>query len=188
MGIENHIIKGCVDQKRDCQRQLYDALAGKMLFVCFRYCKNRDDAEDVMQEGFIKVFKHIGSFKFEGSFEGWVRRIMVNTAINFITIQKQKHLFDDIDTVSAQPESESADTFGQINEKDLLKLLNLLPDGYRTVFNLYAVEGYSHKEIADLLKISEGTSKSQLSKAKAQLKILLHQYFDVDLETKSNQS
>lgn len=188
MGIENHIIKGCVDRNRDCQRKLYDSLAGKMLFVCFRYCKNRDDAEDVLQEGFIKVFKHIHTFKFEGSFEGWVRRIMVNTAINFITIQKQKHLFDDIENISVHPESESTDAIGQINEKDLLKILNLLPDGYRTVFNLYAIEGYSHKEIAEMLKITEGTSKSQLSKAKAYLKDLLHQYFDVDIETKKNQS
>ena len=188
MVIENHIIKGCIDKKRDCQKQLYDALAGKMLFVCFRYCKNRDDAEDVLQEAFIKVFKHIHTFKFEGSFEGWVRRIIVNTAINFITLQKQKHLFDDIDHLSVQIESESIDAIDQINEKDLLKLLALLPDGYRTVFNLYAIEGYSHKEIAEMLQITEGTSKSQLSKAKAQLKNLLHQYFDVDLETKNNQS
>lgn len=188
MGIDDHIIKGCIANKRECQKQLYEALAGKMLFVCFRYCKNRDDAEDVLQDGFIKVFKHIDSFKFEGSFEGWVRRIIVNTAINFITIQKQKHLFDDIENAFVQPESESVDALGQINEKDLLKLLALLPDGYRTVFNLYAIEGYCHKEIASMLNISEGTSKSQLSKAKAQLKILLHQYFDVDLETKSNQA
>ncbi len=184
MGIEDHIIKGCINKQRDCQKKLYDALAGKMMFVCFRYCKNRDDAEDVLQEGFIKVFKHMESFKFEGSFEGWVRRIMVNTAINFITQQKQKYLFDDIETMSNHPESDS-DAGSKINEKDLLKLLCLLPDGYRTVFNLYVIEGYSHKEIAELLKISEGTSKSQLSKAKAQLKNLLHQYFDVDIKVKA---
>lgn len=187
MGIEDHIIKGCINKQRDCQKKLYDVLAGKMMFVCFRYCKNRDDAEDILQEGFIKVFKHIDTFKFEGSFEGWVRRIIVNTAIDFITQQKQKHLFDDIENVSNHPESES-DAVSQMNEKDLLKLLCLLPDGYRTVFNLFAIEGYSHKEIAVMLKISEGTSKSQLSKAKAQLKNLLHQYFDVDIKVKNYES
>ena len=162
MGIEDHIIKGCINKQRDCQKKLYDVLAGKMMFVCFRYCKNRDDAEDILQEGFIKVFKHIDTFKFEGS-------------------------FDDIENVSNHPESES-DAVSQMNEKDLLKLLCLLPDGYRTVFNLFAIEGYSHKEIAVMLKISEGTSKSQLSKAKAQLKNLLHQYFDVDIKVKNYES
>ena len=187
MGIDNDIIKGCINKQRDCQKKLYDTLSGKMLFVCFRYCKNRDDAEDLLQEGFIKVFKHINTFKFEGSFEGWVRRIMVNTAINFITQQKQKYLFDDIDNVAIHLESE-LDAITQINEKDLLKILSLLPDGYRTVFNLFAIEGYSHKEIADLLNITEGTSKSQLSKAKAHLKKLLYQHFDADLEPKSTLS
>lgn len=187
MGIDDQIIKGCINKQHDCQKKLYDVLAGKMMFVCFRYCKNRDDAEDILQEGFIKVFKHIDTFKFEGSFEGWVRRIIVNTAIDFITQQKQKHLFDDIENVSNHPESDS-DAVSQMNEKDLLKLLCLLPDGYRTVFNLFAIEGYSHKEIAVMLKISEGTSKSQLSKAKAQLKNLLHQYFDVDIKVKNYES
>ncbi len=187
MGIDNDIITGCINKQRDCQKKLYDALSGKMLFVCFSYCKNRDDAEDVLQEGFIKVFKYINSYKFEGSFEGWVRRIMVNTSINFIIQQKQKYLFDDIDDVAIHLESE-LDAITQINEKDLLKILSLLPDGYRTVFNLFAIEGYSHKEISSLLNITEGTSKSQLSKAKVQLKKLLYQHFDTDLETKSTLS
>jgi RNA polymerase sigma-70 factor (ECF subfamily) len=179
--IDPHIIKACVAGKREAQKKLYDLLAGRMLFVCFRYCRNRDDAEDVMQEGFIKVFRNIHTFKFQGSFEGWVRRIIVNTAINFLSAQKQKYLFDDIEDVRIHPESDS-DTVGGINEKDLLKILHMLPDGYRTVFNMYVIEGFSHAEIAALLKISEGTSKSQLSKAKAHLKELLHQYFDTDIK------
>jgi RNA polymerase sigma-70 factor (ECF subfamily) len=149
-----------------------------MLFVCFRYCKNREEAEDVVQEGFIKVFKNISSFKFEGSFEGWIRRIMVNTAIEFLRKQKQSKIFDDIEEVYVHPES-NYDATSQLSEKELLTMVHSMPMGYRTVFNMYAIEGYSHKEIAEALGISEGTSKSQLAKAKAHLRDLLHKYFDV---------
>ncbi len=184
--IEQHIIKDCISGKREAQKRLYDALSGKMMFVCVRYCKNYDDAQDVLQDGFMKVFRNIGAFKFEGSFEGWVRRIMVNTAITFLAQQKQKSIFVDIDDIPLSIESDT-DAVGLINEKDLLKILDLLPVGYRTVFNMYAIEGYSHKEIADELHISEGTSKSQLSKAKVYLKNLMHQYFEVDEKVKSHE-
>jgi len=178
---ENDIIKGCVAGKREFQKKLYETFSGKMLFVCYRYCKNREEAEDVLQDGFIKVFKHIGTFKFEGSFEGWVRRIMVNTAIEHIRKQKQVHVFDDVENIIESPESEFNIT-GKLNEKELLKMVHLLPDGYRTVFNMYAIEGYSHKEIAEALGIAEGTSKSQLSKAKEFLKTLLHKYLDIEVK------
>ena len=135
----------------------------------------------MLQDGFIKVFKHIGTFKFEGSFEGWVRRIMVNTAIEHIRKQKQVHVFDDVENIIESPESEFNIT-GKLNEKELLKMVHLLPDGYRTVFNMYAIEGYSHKEIAEALGIAEGTSKSQLSKAKEFLKTLLHKYLDIEVK------
>jgi RNA polymerase sigma factor (sigma-70 family) len=158
-----------------------------MLYVCFRYCKNRQEAEDILQDGFIKVFKNISMFKFEGSFEGWMRRIMVNTAIEFLRKQKQSKVFDDIEEVYVHPES-SYDATSRLNEKEILAMVHSLPMGYRTVFNMYAIEGYSHKEIADTLGISEGTSKSQLAKAKGHLKELLHKYFDVHAvnETENN--
>ncbi|MBS1635089.1 MAG: RNA polymerase sigma factor [Bacteroidetes bacterium] len=186
--IEEHIIKGCLAGKREFQKKLYESLAGKMLFVCFRYCKNRDDAEDVMQDGFIKVFKNLDSYKFQGSFEGWVRRIMVNTAINFITVQKQHRLFDDIDDDSSMAVESDNDTSGPLNEKDVLKILHMLPDGYRTVFNMYVIEGYSHKEIGEILGISEGTSKSQLAKGKNHLKQLLNKYFESNVNIENHSS
>ena len=135
----------------------------------------------MLQDGFIKVFKYIGTFKFEGSFEGWVRRIMVNTAIEHIRKKKQVHVFDDVENIIESPESELNIT-GKLNEKELLKMVRLLPDGYRTVFNMYVIEGYSHKEIAETLGIAEGTSKSQLSKSKEFLKTLLHKYLDIEVK------
>jgi RNA polymerase sigma factor (sigma-70 family) len=178
----NLIVKGCIDGKRDSQKKMYEMFSPKMLYVCYRYCKNRDEAQDVVQEGFIKVFKNIGTFKFEGSFEGWVRKIMVNTAIEYLRKQKQSKIFDDIEEMYVHPES-NYDASSQLTEKELMSMVHSMPMGYRTVFNMYAIEGYSHKEIADTLGISEGTSKSQLSKAKAHLKEMLHKYFDVDIET-----
>jgi RNA polymerase sigma factor (sigma-70 family) len=181
VSIEEQIVRGCVAGNREFQKKLYDAYAGKMLYVCLRYTKNREEAEDVLQEGFIKVFKNIGSFKFLGSFEGWVRRIMVHASIEHIRRKKQTGVFDDVENIVRHPESET-DTTAKIGEKELLKMIYHLPDGYRTVFNMYVIEGYSHKEIATMLEITEGTSKSQLSKAKNHLKSLLHKYLDTDIE------
>ena len=181
MRIEEQIVRGCIAGKREFQKKLYETYAGKMLFVCMRYTKNREEAEDVLQDGFIKVFKGINSFKFLGSFEGWVRRIMVHTSIEHLRRKKQTTIFDDVEDVMHHPESET-DATGKMSEKELLKMIQHLPDGYRTVFNMYVIEGYSHKEIADMLEISEGTSKSQLSKAKNHLKNLLHKYLDSDIE------
>ena len=181
MSAEEQIVRGCVAGKREFQKKLYETYAGKMLFVCMRYTKNREEAEDVMQDAFIKVFKNINSFKFLGSFEGWVRRIMVHTSIEFIRRKKQTSIFDDVEDIVHQPESET-DATGKMGEKELLKMIHYLPDGYRAVFNMYVIEGYTHKEIATMLEISEGTSKSQLSKAKNHLKNLLHKYLDTDIE------
>lgn len=181
MVTEQDIIKGCMAGKREFQKKLYETFSGKMFYVCLRYCKNREEAEDVLQDAFIKVFKHIGTFKFEGSFEGWVRRIMVNTAIEHIRKNKNTHAFDDVENMVESPESE-LDITGKLNERELLKMVHMLPDGYRAVFNMYAIEGYSHKEIAETLGIAEGTSKSQLSKAKEFLKTLLHKYLDIEVK------
>ena len=172
------IIKGCIEGKREYQKKLYDQFSSKMFYVCLRYCSSREDAEDILQEGFIKIFKNISKFKTEGSFEGWIRRIFVNCAIDWIRKQKEAKIFNDIDNVAVNHESDFvADS--RLKEKELLALVKSLPLGYQTVFNLYVIEGYSHNEIAGMLNISEGTSKSQLSKAKEQLRHLLQKYFDV---------
>jgi len=170
---EEELIKGCISEKRECQKLLYQKFAGKMLAVCFRYCKNRDEAEDILQEGFIKVFKNIGKFQNLGSFEGWIRRIMVNTALEEIRRKKNQLLTDDIDTIYVQPESDIR-TEENINAKELVKLIQALPAGYQVVFNLSVIEGYTHKEIAGMLGINEGTSKSQLAKARTYLQRLIN--------------
>lgn len=146
---------------------VYERLSGKMLAVCTRYCGNRADAEEVMLDGFMRVFEKIDQFREDGSFEGWVRRIMVTEALMFLRKSKQWRQELSIDDVVVEPDYAWADT--SLNENDLLRMVNQLPDGYRTVFNLYAIEGYSHNEIADMLGITDGTSKSQLSRARTLL-------------------
>lgn len=163
---------------------VYERFAGKMLAVCTRYCANRDDAEEVMLDGFMRVFEKIGQFREDGSFEGWVRRIMVTESLMFLRRNKQWRQEIPIDEVTVEPDYEWADT--AVHENDLLKMVNQLPDGYRTVFNLYAIEGYAHAEIAEMLGISEGTSKSQLSRARTLLQAnlkKLEQVSDSRLET-----
>ena len=146
---------------------VYERFSGKMLAVCTRYCANRDDAEEVMLDGFMRVFEKIEQFREEGSFEGWIRRVMVTESLMFLRKAKQWRQEVPMDEVTIEPDYEWADT--AVNENDLMRLVNQLPDGYRTVFNLYAIEGYAHAEIAEMLGISEGTSKSQLSRARMML-------------------
>ncbi|MCC5612847.1 sigma-70 family RNA polymerase sigma factor [Nostoc sp. CHAB 5834] len=148
---------------------VYERFAGKMLAVCTRYCANRADAEEVMLDGFMRVFEKIGQFREDGSFEGWIRRIMVTESLMFLRKNKQWRQEVSMDEVVVEPDYEWADT--AIHENDLLRMVNQLPDGYRTVFNLYAIEGYSHAEISTMLGISEGTSKSQLSRARTMLQV-----------------
>ena len=146
---------------------VYERYSGKMLAVCTRYCANRDDAEEVMLDGFMRVFEKIDQFRKDGSFEGWIRRIMVTESLMFLRKNKQWRQEIPLENVTTEPDYEWADT--AIHESDLLRIVNQLPDGYRMVFNLYAIEGYAHAEIAEMLGISEGTSKSQLSRARALL-------------------
>ena len=148
---------------------VYERYAGKMLAVCTRYCANRADAEEVMLDGFMRVFEKIEQFRLEGSFEGWIRRVMVTESLMFLRKTKQWRQKLPIEEVEVEPNYEWADA--ALNESDLLRLVNQLPDGYRTVFNLYAIEGYNHAEIAETLGISEGTSKSQLSRARSLLQV-----------------
>jgi len=157
------LIQGCIQGDRRMQKALYDKYAGKMYAVCLRYMGNADDAQDILQDGFIKVYKNLERFRGEGSFEGWVRRIFVNTAIE--QIRKKKN---DLSLTEKEEsiELKSVTAIENINEKDLMKVIRELSPGYRAVFNLYVVEGYSHKEIGELLGISEGTSKSQLARAR----------------------
>ncbi len=143
---------------------LYERFSGKMLAVCTRYCANRDDAEEVMLDGFMRVFEKIQQFREDGSFEGWIRRVMVTESLMFLRKNKQWRQEISLEEIPVELDYAWADT--SLNENDLLRVINQLPDGYRTVFNLYAIEGYNHAEIADMLGISEGTSKSQLSRAR----------------------
>ncbi|HVZ25951.1 MAG TPA: sigma-70 family RNA polymerase sigma factor [Sediminibacterium sp.] len=167
---EYELIQGCIRQDSRSQRVLFDRYAGKMMGVCLRYANDSMEAEDMLQDAFIKVFQYIGQFKFEGAFEGWIRRIVVNTAIRHL--EKKKLHFKDIDENGPQTPQIDAQAYTQLNQAELLKLISQLPEGYRLVFNLNAIEGYSHEEIAEMLHIQPGTSRSQLVKAR---KMLQHQ-------------
>ena len=167
------LIKGCIEQSRAAQHALYSRYSRKMLMVCLRYARNTEDAQDILQEGFIKVFGNIKSFKGEAKLKTWMTRIFINTALNH---QRQKlYLFPmtDVEESTAQTETIALDEFRM---EELLGAIQSLPDGCRVVFNLFAVEGYPHKEIATMLGISEGTAKSQYSRAKLLLKTRLQEY------------
>ena len=156
--------------KQDCkaQRQLYDRLSPKMLGVCRRYIADVSEAEAVLVTAFLKVFNKINQFSGSGNFEGWVRRIMVNESLLYLRKNKSMYLEVDIEDALIEPDYGQADYL--FEEKELLEMINNLPVGYRTVFNLYAIEGYSHKEIGAQMGINENTSKSQLSRARTILK------------------
>lgn len=161
---ETQLIAALKRGESRAHKVLYERFSGKMLAVCTRYCANKDDAEEVMLDGFMRVFEKIQQFREDGSFEGWIRRVMVTESLMFLRKNKQWRQEIPIEEMQVEPDYAWADT--SLNENDLLRVINQLPDGYRTVFNLYAIEGYNHAEIADMLGISEGTSKSQLSRAR----------------------
>ena len=160
---EAELVEGCQKGEPRYQRALYERYHRLMFGVCLRYTDNRDDAQDIMQEGFIRVFKHIHTFRGAGSFEGWVRRIMVHTSIEHYRRNSRYFM---VDVKEAAEVKLDADAMWSLSRDEILGLIQELPSGYRTVFNLYAIEGYSHQEIADMMNISTGTSKSQLSRAK----------------------
>lgn len=169
---DEQIVQGCIQKNAIAQKHLYEKFARKMMGVCLRYADNHEEAEDVLQNGFVSVFQNIESFKGTGSLEGWVRKIMVNTALT--NIRKNKKLKQNIELESVEFMLPSTNHIHEnFAAKDLLKIIQTLPTGFKTVFNLYAIEGYSHKEIGDMLGISEGTSKSQYSRAKAYLQKLI---------------
>jgi RNA polymerase sigma-70 factor (ECF subfamily) len=168
---DSGLIQKCIKGDRKSQKAMYDQYASKMFAICLRYAKNQMDAEDILQEGFVKLFNNLCRFRNEGSFDGWVRRIFVNTAIEHI---RRKHM---VTTQSEGLENtvldKHASALDALFEKDLIRSTTTLSDGYKTVFTLYAVEGYSHKEIAEHLGITESTSKSQFSRAKAILRNMI---------------
>ncbi len=164
---ENDWIEGCKRHNRDAQRAVYKFYSGKMYSLCCRYIKDKMEAEDVLVVSFTKVFNRIDQFKGEGSFEGWLRRIIVNEALSYLRKNKSMYVETDIEALDREPNFEVLEN--QLEVEDLLKMIEALPTGYRMVFNLYAIDGFSHQEIADQLGISENTSKSQLSRARALL-------------------
>jgi RNA polymerase sigma factor (sigma-70 family) len=176
MNSESDLIEGCIHGDRKMQYELYERFAPKMYGVCLRYAANAEEAEDILQEGFIKVFKKIDSFRKEGSFEGWIRRIFVNTAIE--QFRKKTYLQTITEQEESTIEGKYISVLDNLAEKDIIKLIQQLSPGYRTVFNMYVIEGYTHKQISDALNISEGTSKSQLSRAKLILQDLVKKYVD----------
>jgi RNA polymerase sigma factor (sigma-70 family) len=161
-----NVINGCLKGNRRDQELLYRRHAPKLYAVCLQYSGNDEEARDILQEGFIKIFENLIHYKHEGSFEGWVRKIIVNTALEKYRSKHNLYRVDDIDMIP-EPDAEPDNTdYAGLEAIDLLEIIRELPPKYRMVFNLYAIEGYSHKEISQMVKISEGTSKSNLSRAR----------------------
>ena len=165
---QQELIEGCIRGNRQSTAALYSSFSPTMFGVCLRYANDYHSAEDILQEGFIKVFNNLDRFRGEGSFEGWMKRIFINTAIEYYRKSTNHNGHVELDNVSTQPTQERA--LENLATQELLKLIQRLSPGYRAVFNLYVIEGYSHKEIAKVLEISEGTSKSQLARARAILR------------------
>lgn len=166
------------------QEELYRRFSSRMYAVCLRYAGKAEEAEDILQEGFIKVFKKLDSYRGDGSFDGWVRRIFVNTAIEHF--RRKKYLMPVTEKEENTIEGKSISVLDDLAARDIMALVQELSPGYRTVFNMYVVEGYTHKEIADMLGISEGTSKSQLSRAKVILQEMVKKFLNSDGEARYN--
>ena len=174
MFIEEKIIADCISGKRSAQRLLYNKYANVLFSICLRYAINKDEAEDILQEGFLKIFMNLKSYRNEGSFEGWMKKIIVNTAIS--TVRSNTRTFS-LDTINEIPEENEEDS-GEyiIHPSKLLEILNLLPVQLRIVFNLYAIEEYTHKEISEMLEVSESTSRTNLFRARKMLSKMVIKY------------
>jgi RNA polymerase sigma-70 factor (ECF subfamily) len=169
---EEALLQACVNNEPMAQKELYQKYSSKMLAVCYRFAHYREDAEDMLQEGFIKVFSQIHTFRSQGALEGWIRRIMVHTCINHL--KRNKKFNENVDLIHAtglQVREESIPSI--VQAKQVIECIRMLPIGYRTVLNLYALEGYSHKEIATVLDIEESTSRSQYTRARQMLEEIL---------------
>jgi len=169
---DEEIVQGCIKKNAVAQELLYNKYARRMMGVCMRYSQNREEAEDVLQNSFVCVFENIKNYKGMGSLEGWIRKIMINMSLSHL--RKNKKLKYNVELDAVEFGIPSTESFGDtMAAKELLSIIQTLPLGFRTVFNLFAIEGYTHKEIAEILDISEGTSKSQFSRAKAHLQKLI---------------
>jgi len=176
---DEQLLSQCLNNNRKAQNSLYKKFSPKLFGTCLRYSKNNTDAEDILQEGFIKIFKYLKDFRNEGYFEGWMRKIMVTTALNFY---KRKSLLNkevDPDIVNA-PSMSVPDVISLLSSEELLSMIQELPNGYRMVFNLNTIEGYSHKEIGEIMNISVNTSKSQLSRARNSLQKRINKLFELE--------
>jgi RNA polymerase sigma factor (sigma-70 family) len=168
---EEDLIKGCLQRDRTAQKRLYDTYSSKMYALCYRYVRNPMEAEDILVTAFMKVFDKIDQFKSEGSFEGWIRRIVVNEALTQLRRNRSMYLETELEQADREPDYDKLSD--HLEAEDLLNMIQEMPAGYRIVFNMYAIDGYSHKEIAEHLGISENTSKSQLSRARTYLQKML---------------
>lgn len=169
---EEALLQGCLKNEAAAQKALYEKYSGKMLVVCYRYAHKREDAEDMLQEALIKVFSQLRSFQNRGSLEGWIRRIVVHTCIN--NLKKNKRFNESVDIIHATSVQIREDAIPSIIQaKEVVECIRMLPLGYRTVLNLYAIEGYSHREISGMLDIEESTSRSQYTRAKTMLEDIL---------------
>jgi RNA polymerase sigma-70 factor (ECF subfamily) len=179
MLIDETIFEGCVAGKRSAQSALYRKYAAVMLAICLRYAQNRDEAEDILQEAFVKIFQNISSYRNEGSFEGWMKRIMINHALNYYRKNRKQPFLEDIASISEteiMEKDDQPDIYTPVSFEKLTMLIQMLPPGYRMVFNMYVFEEYSHKEISLELNISENTSKTQLLKARRMLRKKLNDF------------
>jgi RNA polymerase sigma factor (sigma-70 family) len=172
---EQKLINGCIKKEQKAQRQLYEQYKVPLFRVCLRYAKDRPEAEDMLQDGFIKIFADIHQYNGSGALGGWMRKVMVNTALQYLRKQKRRGHTLEITEIADTYQAEET-ILSDLGAKALTGLIQKLPPGYRAVFNLYVIEGYAHREIAEQLDVTESTSKSQLSKAKAMLRKLLEKH------------
>ena len=175
MGDNEKLIRKCQQKSRKAFEELYRKFSPFVYGICLRYAKNRDEAQDILQDCFIKVMDKIGDYRFEGSFEGWLQRMAVRESLNYLRLGRSS--FSEIDEDDAEAEDINADIVSDISARELLDEIGKMPDGYRTIFNMYVIEGYQHNEIAEILDITESTSRSQLKKAREYLVELIKNDF-----------
>lgn len=173
---ESELIQGCLDKRRDYQKLLFDRYSGKMMSVCLRYANDEQQAKDILQEGFIKVYKYMHQYKFEGSFEGWMRRVFVSVATRLLS--KERIFFSDIDIVNHNDSTVDPTAISKISADEIHTMIRNMPEGYRIVFNLNVIEGYNHDEIATMLGIQATTSRGQLLKARKYLQNLIRKKYN----------
>jgi RNA polymerase sigma factor (sigma-70 family) len=175
------VVLGCQEGNPGAQHELYDMFKSKMFAICLRYAGNYDDAQDILQDGFLKVFEKIRQFGFKGAFEGWIRKIMVNTALEKYRLHY--HMVSMYDNIHEIDDQQVTEISTNIDANELIRIIQELSPKYRIVFNLYAIEGYSHKEISEMLQITESTSKSNLSRARAILQEKVNKFYFKSIQT-----